>query len=113
MVYQLGTCLVQNSTMSVVSFSEGRGPKAKVFWPWNSFRESFWTVPRSDFQSTPRFSETDRNMPINTIAGWLMVKDTLTLSSGISRNRSSMSWTESMATPRRPTSPSASSWSES
>ena len=113
MVYQLGTLAVQNSTMSVVSFKDGSGPKAKVFWPWNSLRESFCTVPRSSSQAMPRFRETDSSMLSSTMAGWLMVSEMLTWSKGMSWKRSSMSLTESMATPSRPTSPSANSWSES
>ncbi len=46
-------------------------------------------------------------------AGALMVIDVDTLSSGMPSKRTSMSRSESMATPHTPTSPSARSWSES
>ena len=69
MVYQFGTWAVQNSTMSVVSFSDGSGPKAKVFCPWNSLRESFCTVPRRASHATPRCLAADNNMLKSTMAG--------------------------------------------
>ncbi len=46
-------------------------------------------------------------------AGALIVIDTLTWSSGMPANSVSMSSSESIATPSRPTSPSERGWSES
>ena len=45
-------------------------------------RESFWTVPRRAAQGTLRVSATPRSMLRRTIAGWLMVREMLTLVQG-------------------------------
>ena len=53
-VFHCGTCCVQNSITSHTSRTDGSGGKTNSFWAWNSFRMSFWMVPRSCFQSMPR-----------------------------------------------------------
>ena len=79
----------------------------------NSFRMSFWTVPWSVPRDTPRSSPTTTYMASSTGAVALMVMDVDTRSSGMASNRSARSSTVSIATPARPTSPSAMGWSES
>ena len=74
---------------------------------------SFCRVPESSFQSAPWRSATTRYIAHNTLAGELMVIETVVLSSGMPANNVSMSSIESMATPHLPTSPSLLASSES
>ena len=93
--------------MSLISLSDGAGGEIHSFCAMYSFKMSFCKVPRSFLKRTPCRSATTRYIANNTIAGPLMVIDTLTRSKGMSRKSVSMSATESMATPHRPTSPLA------
>jgi len=79
----------------------------------NSFRMSFWTVPWSLLRPTPCSSPTTTYIASSTAAVALMVMDVDTRSRGIPSNRRARSSTVSIATPARPTSPSAMGWSES
>ncbi len=72
-----------------------------------SLRTSFCAVPMTPSAATPWRSAATMYIATSTGAGALMVIDVLTASSGISANSSSMSATESMATPTWPTSPAA------
>jgi hypothetical protein len=74
---------------------------------------SFWTVPASLRKSAPcrRATATYKQSSVEAVA--LMVIDLDTWSRRMPSNSASMSGSESMATPTRPTSPAASGWSES
>ena len=79
----------------------------------NSFRMSFWTVPLRSAGATPCSSPTTTYIASRIGAVALMVIDVETWSSGIAWNSRARSSTVSIATPARPTSPSAIGWSES
>ncbi|GBD46525.1 hypothetical protein HRbin41_01353 [bacterium HR41] len=99
--------------MSVTSRIAGSIGKHHSFCAMYSLRMSVWIVPRSLSGGTPcRSAATTKNASI-TAAGALIVIDTETWSSGMPRKSRSMSTTESIATPSRPTSPSERGWSES
>jgi hypothetical protein len=51
-----GTSSAQNSIVSAIKRSDGRGGQIHVPRLTYSFRMSFWIVPRSFAPSTPRFS---------------------------------------------------------
>ncbi len=70
-------------------------------------------MPWSFSLDTPCLSATAMYMARSTAAVELIVIEVDTLSSGIPSKRISTSRSVSMATPTLPTSPSASSWSES
>ena len=78
-----------------------------------SFSTSFCAVPMMSPAGTPCFSATTMYIATSTAAGALIVIDVLTRSSGIPSNMSSMSASESIATPTCPTSASAFGSSES
>ncbi|MBP2687786.1 MAG: hypothetical protein H6Q81_2691 [Deltaproteobacteria bacterium] len=78
-----------------------------------SFRMSFWMVPFSAFAATPCFSPTAMYIASRMAAVELIVIEVETLPRGIRSNRSSMSSSESIATPTFPTSPNAIGASES
>ena len=78
-----------------------------------SFRTSFWIVPLTLSQLTPRRSATTRYSASRIDAVALIVIEVEILSSGSSASSVSMSASEPIGTPTRPTSPSASGWSES
>ena len=79
----------------------------------NSFRMSFCSVPWSVARDTPCSSPTTTYIASSTAAVALMVIDVETRSRGMPANRRARSSTVSIATPARPTSPSAMAWSES
>ena len=79
----------------------------------NSLRMSVWIVPPRTSGGRPCFSATQTYIARIIAAGALMVIEVVTWSSGMPANRSSMSASVSIATPSRPTSPSARGWSES
>ena len=79
----------------------------------NSLSRSFCTVPAIRAGATPCFSATAWYIASSTGAVALMVNEVVTWSSGIPAKISSMSASESIATPTRPTSPCASGASES
>ena len=79
----------------------------------NSFRMSFCTVPWSLVRGIPCSSPTATYIARRIGAVALMVIEVETRSSGIPWNSRSRSSTVSIATPARPTSPSAVGWSES
>ena len=78
-----------------------------------SFRMSFCTVPRNSAAGTPCPSATSSYSRSSSEAGALIVIDVDTFPSGISASSNSMSASESIATPVRPTSPAARGSSES
>ena len=78
-----------------------------------SLRTSFWIVPVSFEPGMPWRSAASWYMSSRLEAGALIVIDVETSSSGNPSNRTSMSSSESMATPTLPTSPCASGASES
>jgi hypothetical protein len=99
--------------MSATSRSDGSGGKMYVPRAMYSLRMSFCTVPWSAVRATPRSSATTTYIASSTAAVALIVIDVETRSSGISANSRPRSSTVSIATPARPTSPSAMGWSES
>ena len=78
-----------------------------------SLSTSFCAVPRICDASRPCRSAATAYIATSTAAGALIVIDVDTASSGMPSNIASMSASESMATPTRPTSPSARGSSES
>src|SRR6476646_5650767 len=78
-----------------------------------SFSRSFWTVPARSLAGTPCSSATSSYSARRIGAVALIVIDVDTWASGIAAKSRSISSTESIATPVRPTSPSARGWSES
>ena len=78
-----------------------------------SLRMSFWVVPETRARATPCFSAAATYSASRIGAVALIVIDVLTSPSGIPANRVSMSASEEIGTPTRPTSPSASGASES
>ena len=102
-----------NRMRSVTSRTDGRGGKMYSFCAWYSFRMSFCSVPPSRERCVPAFSAWATNMAKIGAAGELIVIDVVTAPRSMSANRSSMSARLSMATPQRPTSPSAIGSSES
>ena len=113
MVFHFGTRAVQNAIRSVMMRSEGAGGKIHSFCAMYSFRMSFWSVPSRDSSGTPWRSATARYIASRTAAGALIVMEVETLPRGMSRKSASMSARVSIATPSRPTSPSAMGSSES
>src|SRR5919198_8626 len=79
----------------------------------NSLRMSFCSVPWSWVRDTPCSSPTTTYIASRIVAVALIVMDVETRSSGMSWNSRARSSTVSIATPARPTSPSAIGWSES
>ena len=78
-----------------------------------SLRMSFWIVPLSCARAIPRSSATTMYIASSVAAVALIVIDVETLSSGMPSSSTCMSSTVSIATPTRPTSPSARGESES
>ena len=78
-----------------------------------SLRMSFCTVPDNFARAMPRSSATTMYIASSVAAVALMVIDVDTVSSGISASSTCMSSTVSIATPTRPTSPTARGESES
>ncbi len=78
-----------------------------------SLSTSFCTVPPSFRRATPCSSPTTTYIASRMAAVALIVIEVVTWSSGMPRKRSARSSTVSIATPTRPTSPSAIGWSES
>jgi hypothetical protein len=113
MVFHCGTLSLPYSIVSTTSRMDGSGGKMYSFWAMNSFRISFWMVPRSWSGRTPLFSAAAMYMAQMMAAGELMVMLDETLSSGMPSSRISMSLSEDTATPHLPNSPSASGWSVS
>ena len=99
--------------MSIISRIDGSGGKIHSFWAMYSLRMSAWMVPPSCSGPTPCRSATHTYCASTIAAGAFTVIEVVTRSSGMPRNRSSMSASVSTATPSRPTSPSDRAWSES
>ena len=78
-----------------------------------SLSRSFWIVPPICRDDTPWPSATSSYRQSRIAAVELMVIDVVTVSSGSPWRSSSMSSSESIATPTLPTSPSERGWSES
>src|SRR5512139_3357188 len=98
-VFQEGTSFWQYWNTSVIRRIEGWGGKMYVPRAIYSLRISFWIVPRSFLISAPWRLATAMYIASRMDAGALMVMLVETLLKGISRNRSSMSSSEEMATP--------------
>jgi hypothetical protein len=99
--------------MSTTSPSDGSGGNIHSFCAMNSLRMSVWIVPPSASSGMPRRLAMQAYIASSMAAGALIVIETVTSSSGMPANRSSMSASVSIATPSRPTSPSARAASES
>ena len=99
--------------MSVTSRMDGSVVEIDSFWAMYSLRMSVWIVPRSSERGTPWFSATPRSKASAIGAVQLIVMDVETSPSGMPENSVSMSSSESIATPSRPTSPSERGWSQS
>ena len=106
-VFHLGTCFVPNSTVSLISRTEGSGGHMKVFWAMNSFSMSFWIVPPIWVRGTPLCSAAAQYIAQRAVAGGLIVMEVVTWSIGIPSMRVRKSSRVSMATPQRPHSPRA------
>lgn len=91
----------------------GSGWKSHSFCAMYSLKMSVCRVPLSTPGSTPCRSAATRYMQKTGTAGPLIVMEVVTSPSGMSRNSTSMSAAESMATPQCPTSPSERGSSES
>ena len=105
--------LEQYSIRSPIRRRCGSGPKIHSFWAMYSLKMSVCRVPLSLVVSMPCRSAATRYMQKTGTAGPLIVIDVVTSSSGMSRNRISMSAALSTATPQWPTSPSERGSSES
>ncbi len=105
MVFHLGTCWVQKAIRSVISRMWGSGGNIHSFWAMYSLRMSFCSVPVSLCDGTPCFSPTMMYMAKRMEAGAFMVMEVDILSRLIPSKITSMSCSESTATPQMPTSP--------
>ncbi len=83
------------------------------FCAMNSFRMSFWMVPRSAVHGTPCRSATTRYIASSIGAGELIVIEVDTAPRSMPSKSASMSASDTTLTPHLPTSPSASGWSGS
>ncbi len=110
---QRGISSQHHSIMSTTSCTDGSGGKIHSFWAMNSLRMSVWIVPPSAVSGMPRRRAMQAYIASTIAAGALTVIETVTSSSGMPAKRSSMSASVSIATPSRPTSPSARAASES
>ena len=99
--------------MSVTSRIDGPGGKMNSFCAMYSLRMSVWIVPRSRSRGTPCSSPTTRYIASAIAADELIVIDVDTSPSGIPANSTRMSSSDAIATPSRPTSPTARGESES
>lgn len=113
MGFHLGRFLVQYSTMSITSFTDGFGGNIQSFWAKNSLRRSFCVVPPSIVRENPCSSPMAMYIANSIAAGPLMVMLVVTLFRGIPSNRTSKSLSDATATPHLPTSPFDMGWSES
>ena len=106
-VFQFGTCFVPNSTVSLISRTDGSGGHMKVFWAMNSLSMSFWIVPPIWARDTPLLSAAAQYIAQRAVAGGLIVMEVVTRSIGIPSIRVRKSSRVSIATPQRPHSPRA------
>ena len=72
-----------NSTVSLISLTEGSGGHMKVFWAMNSLSMSFWIVPPILVSGMPLISAAAQYMAQRAVAGGLMVMEVVTLSIGM------------------------------
>ncbi len=93
--------------MSVTSRIDGCTGKMYSFCAMYSLRMSFCSVPPRRCSGTPCSSATPKYMARRIGAGELMVIEVVTSPTSMPWNSVSMSSSESIATPQRPTSPSA------
>src|SRR5512136_2422978 len=107
MVFHLGTYLVPNSTVSLISLTEGSGGHISVFWAMNSLSMSFWIVPQILVSGIPLMSAAAQYMARRAVAGGLIVMDVVILSMGMPSTSWRKSSRVSMATPHLPHSPRA------
>ena len=112
-MFQRGSSAAQNSKMSVTRRIDGPGGKIHVPRAIYSLRMSFWVVPEIRSRATPRFSAAATYRARRIAAVELIVIEVLTSSSGSPSRSISMSASELIGTPTRPTSPVASGASES
>ncbi len=104
-VFHFGTCFAQKENWSVIRRIDGRGGKMYSFWAMYSLRMSFWSVPPTFSQDVPCFSATARYIASAIGAVELIVIDVVTLPRSMRSKSTSMSRSESIATPHLPTSP--------
>ena len=112
-VFQRGISRVQNSIMSRMIRTCGRGGKIHSFCAMYSLRMSAWSVPPSLARGIPLFSAVTMYCASAIAAGPLIVIEVVIEPRSIPSNSVSMSRIESIATPHRPTSPRACGLSES
>ncbi len=108
-----GTSAAQCSSRSPIRRRCGSGENNHSFCAMYSLKMSVCSVPSRARVSTPARSAATRYMQKTGTAGPEMVIDVVTASNGMSRNSTSMSAAESMATPQWPTSPRLRGSSES
>jgi len=106
-VFHLGTFRVPNSTVSLMSFTDGSGGHMRVFWAMNSLSMSFWIVPPIFVRGIPWISAAAQYMAQRAVAGGLIVIEVVILSRGTPLVRTRKSSRVSMATPHLPHSPRA------
>jgi hypothetical protein len=92
---------------------DGSGGYIHSFCAIYSFKMSFWMVPPSCESGILRFWAEAIYMAKIIAAGALIVIEVVILPSGMSLKRTSISSSESIATPHLPTSPFERGWSES
>ena len=112
-MFHLGICAVQNSIMSTMMRTCGRGGKIHSFCAMNSLRMSACSVPPSAARGTPLRSAVTTYWASAIAAGPLIVIEVVVEPRSIPAKSVCMSSTESIATPQRPTSPSDCGASES
>ena len=103
--FHLGTSLVPNSMVSIISPMDGLGGHINVFCAMNSLSISFCIVPPIVDLLIPLFSAMAIYIAQRTGAGGFTVMEVVILSMGRPSNSISISLNVSMATPHLPLSP--------
>jgi hypothetical protein len=104
---------MQKANWSVIRRIDGRGGKMYSFCAMYSLQDVVLERPADLLHGVPCFSATARYMASAIGAVELIVMEVVTRPRSIPSKRTSMSLSESIATPHLPTSPRAISWSES
>src|SRR5512136_1880296 len=97
-VFHRGTSPWQKAKVSVIRRIDGRGGKIYVPRAMYSLRMSFWIVPPTFDRSAPCFFATATYSASRIDAVALIVIEVVIVSSGMSRNRISMSASEQIDT---------------
>ena len=104
-MFHFGISRVQKSIMSTMMRMCGRGGKIHSFCAMYSLRMSAWIVPPSFARGMPFFSAAAMYCASAMQAGPLIVIDVVISPMSMPSKSSSMSASESIATPHLPTSP--------